>query len=100
MNKSFTSEMSGSTIQALDYLEQLPGTVHKRLYQQPSTALAVFRRMLPHLGQSSFGLRFCSQYVMLMVANIEKHIVMAMLYMPEPFLAADLESWIRTSAKR
>jgi hypothetical protein len=43
--------MSASTSQALDYLEQLPGATHKKLYQQPSTALAVFRCMLPHLGK-------------------------------------------------
>jgi transcription initiation factor TFIIH subunit 4 len=33
-----------------DYLESLPGTVFFKLYQQPSTALAIFRRMLPDLG--------------------------------------------------
>lgn len=33
------------------YLEQLQGTTFRRLYQQPSTAFAVFRRMLPHLGK-------------------------------------------------
>jgi hypothetical protein len=43
--------MSASTSQALDYLEQLSGATHKKLYEQPSTALAVFRCMLPHLGE-------------------------------------------------
>lgn len=44
--------MSGtSTSQALEYMEQLSGAVHKKLYQQPSTALAVYRCMLPHLGE-------------------------------------------------
>lgn len=57
-----------------DYLEQLPGTTFNKLYQQPSTALAIFRRMLPHLA---------------------KTIVMAMLYMPAPFPAADLDAWIK-----
>lgn len=33
-----------------EYLESLPGTVFFKLYQQPSTALAIFRRMLPDLG--------------------------------------------------
>ena len=42
--------MSVSSLRSFEYLEQLPGTVFRRLYQQPSTALAVFRRMLPHLG--------------------------------------------------
>ena len=35
---------------SFDYLESLPGTVFNKLYQQPSTALAIFRRMLPDLG--------------------------------------------------
>lgn len=70
--------MSASTSQALDYLEQLPGATHKKLYQQPSTALAVFRCMLPHLA---------------------KTIVMAMLYMTGPFPVSDLDAWIRPDAK-
>lgn len=45
--------MTTSSSQALDYLEGLSGAIHKRLYQQPSAVLAVFRRMLPHLGQLS-----------------------------------------------
>jgi transcription initiation factor TFIIH subunit 4 len=43
---------------SFDYLESLPGTVFYKLYQQPATALAIFRRMLPDLGMSpraSFG---------------------------------------------
>ncbi|KAF2138474.1 uncharacterized protein K452DRAFT_311414 [Aplosporella prunicola CBS 121167] len=63
---------------ALEYLEGMSGTTHKKLYQQPSTALAVFRRMLPHLA---------------------KTIVMAMLYMTGPFSAAELDAWIRPDAK-
>ena len=38
-------------LQLADYLERLPGTTFRRLYQQPSTAFAIFRRMLPHLGR-------------------------------------------------
>lgn len=34
----------------LEYLEGLPGLAFKKLYEQPSTVLAVLRRMLPHLG--------------------------------------------------
>ncbi|KAL8961624.1 MAG: hypothetical protein Q9183_005282, partial [Haloplaca sp. 2 TL-2023] len=41
--------MSTSSIRSFEYLESLPGTVFNRLYKQPSTALAIFRRMLPHL---------------------------------------------------
>jgi hypothetical protein len=44
--------MSVSTLASFEYLERLPGTTFRRLYQQPSTALAIFRRMLPHLGMT------------------------------------------------
>ena len=65
---------STASQRALDYLEQLPGTTFTKLYQQPSTALAIFRRMLPHLA---------------------KTIVMAMLYMPHPLPSADLDIWVK-----
>ncbi|KAI9746727.1 MAG: RNA polymerase II transcription factor B 52 kDa subunit [Claussenomyces sp. TS43310] len=42
--------MSVSSLASFEYLERLPGTTFRRLYQQPSTALAIFRRMLPHLA--------------------------------------------------
>jgi len=64
--------------QLLDFLQQQPGVTFSKLYRQPSTALAVLRRMLPHLA---------------------KIIVMAMLFMPEPFLASDLETWVRSDSK-
>ena len=35
----------------LDYLQQQPGVTFRKLYRQPSTVLAVLRRMLPHLGE-------------------------------------------------
>jgi transcription initiation factor TFIIH subunit 4 len=65
---------STASQRALNYLEGLPGLVFTKLYQQPSTALAVFRRMLPHLA---------------------KTIVMGMLYMPTPFSVKDLETWVK-----
>lgn len=34
-----------------DYLEKLQATTFRKLYLQPSTAFAIFRRMLPHLGR-------------------------------------------------
>lgn len=40
------------SLQLADYLEKLPGTTFRKLYQQPSTAFAIFRRMLTHLGKS------------------------------------------------
>lgn len=42
--------MAAAPSRPFDYLEGLPGTVFFKLYQQPSTALAIFRRMLPDLG--------------------------------------------------
>jgi transcription initiation factor TFIIH subunit 4 len=57
-----------------EYLEGLQGATLKKLYRQPSTVLAVLRRMLPHLA---------------------KNVVMAMLYMPGPFLESDLFTWIK-----
>ncbi|KAH9907541.1 RNA polymerase II transcription factor B subunit 2-like protein [Xylariomycetidae sp. FL2044] len=71
--------MSAPASSLSDYLEQQPGTTFKKLYLQPSTAFAIFRRMLPHLA---------------------KTIVMAMLYMPSPFPLSDLEIWVKPSAKR
>ncbi|KAF2000106.1 transcription factor Tfb2 [Amniculicola lignicola CBS 123094] len=71
--------MSGSSSeQAYEYLVLLPRQTHTKLYEQPSTVLAVFRCMLPHLA---------------------KTIVMAMLYMPTPFSAVDLEAWFRPEGK-
>ncbi|MCJ1256570.1 RNA polymerase II transcription factor B 52 kDa subunit [Lignoscripta atroalba] len=71
--------MSGSSLRSFEYLEGLPGTVFNRLYQQPSTALAIFRRMLPHLAKS---------------------FVMAMLYISHPLPVTDLESWVRPDSRR
>ncbi|RDW67134.1 TFIIH/NER complex subunit TFB2 [Aspergillus mulundensis] len=62
-----------------DYLESLPGTVFFKLYQQPSTALAIFRRMLPDLA---------------------KCFVMALLYLKDPLPAADLEIWVKSKSLR
>lgn len=62
-----------------DYLEKLSGAVFRRLYQQPSTAFAIFRRMLP---------------------NLAKTFVMAILYMPTPLLLDDLDTWVKPDAKK
>lgn len=64
---------------SFEYLERLPGTTFKRLYQQPSTALAIFRRMLP---------------------NLAKSFVMGMLYMNKPLPLSDLELWVKPESKR
>lgn len=42
--------MAAASSRSFEYLEGLPGTVFYKLYQQPATALAIFRRMLPDLG--------------------------------------------------
>lgn len=70
---------STASQRALDYLEQLPGTTFTKLYQQPSTALAIFRRMLPHLA---------------------KTLVMALLYMPSPLSVADLDVWVKAGGEK
>ncbi|TWU76065.1 RNA polymerase II transcription factor B 52 kDa subunit [Metarhizium rileyi] len=67
------------SLQLADYLEKLPGTTFRKLYQQPSTTFAIFRRMLPHLA---------------------KTLVMRILYMPKPMLLSDLDLWVKPDAKR
>ncbi|KAL2803234.1 transcription factor Tfb2-domain-containing protein [Aspergillus granulosus] len=71
--------MAAAPSRPFDYLESLPGTVFFKLYQQPSTALAIFRRMLPDLA---------------------KCFVMALLYLKDPLPAADLESWVKSESLR
>jgi len=39
-------------LQLSEYLEKLPGTTFRRLYQQPSAAFAIFRRMLSPLART------------------------------------------------
>jgi len=70
--------VGAQSYQLSDYLEKLPGTTFRRLYQQPSTAFAIFRRMLPHLA---------------------KTFVMALLYMPGPMLLSELDIWVRPDSK-
>ncbi|KAK0382834.1 hypothetical protein NLU13_9929 [Sarocladium strictum] len=69
----------GSALQLADYLENLPGTTFKKLYKQPSTAFAIFRRMLPHLA---------------------KTFVMRILFVPKPTKLSDLDVWVKPEAKR
>ncbi|BCR87084.1 TFIIH/NER complex subunit TFB2 [Aspergillus chevalieri] len=71
--------MAAAPSRPFDFLEGLPGTVFYKLYQQPSTALAIFRRMLPDLA---------------------KCFVMALLYLKDPLPAADLEDWVRSESLR
>ncbi|KAK0708574.1 transcription factor Tfb2-domain-containing protein [Lasiosphaeris hirsuta] len=64
--------------QLSDYLEKLPGTTFRKLYQQPSTAFAIFRRMLPPLA---------------------KIFVQALLYAPSPLLLKQLDVWVKAEGK-
>ncbi|ERS97103.1 hypothetical protein HMPREF1624_06432 [Sporothrix schenckii ATCC 58251] len=62
-----------------DYLEKQPGTSFRRLYQQPSTTLAIFRRMLTPLA---------------------KTFVRMMLYLDGPLLLDTLDTMVAPDAKR
>ncbi|KAF8246286.1 transcription factor Tfb2 [Wilcoxina mikolae CBS 423.85] len=57
----------------------LPPITFQRLYQQPATALAIFRRMLPSLA---------------------KIFVTTLLYNEKPIPLADLQSWVRPESYR
>jgi hypothetical protein len=52
---------ASSSIQALEYLQGLPLQTHKKLYEAPSTVLAVFRCMLPHLGAPYISCTACGK---------------------------------------
>ncbi|KAK0615647.1 transcription factor TFIIH subunit p52/Tfb2 [Bombardia bombarda] len=69
---------STQSYQLSDYLEKLPGTTFRKLYQQPSTAFAIFRRELPPLA---------------------KYFVQALLYMPDALLLSQLDIWVREDGK-
>lgn len=88
--------MSVSSSRSFEYLESLPGTVFNKLYKQPSTALAIFRRMLPNLGR-----RF-SCYNLLkdpMLIGEAKCFVMALLHLSKPLPVAELEAWVRSDSR-
>lgn len=81
-----------------DYLEKLQGTTFRKLYQQPSTAFAIFRRMLPHLGRLTSATREQSKRK-LTFSQTAKTLVMRMLYMPDPMKLTDLDTWVKPEAK-
>ena len=101
--------------QLSDYLEKLPGTTFRRLYQQPSAAFAIFRRMLPQLGFYfllstsfySFPSSDPNQYYVVPLHKLTldrftllaKRFVMALLYMPQPMLLSDIDIWVKPEAK-
>ncbi|ROT42549.1 transcription factor tfb2 [Sodiomyces alkalinus F11] len=69
----------GQSLQLADYLEKLPGTTFRKLYQQPSSAFSIFRRMLPSLA---------------------KTFVMWMLYMSHPYKLEDLDARVKPEFKQ
>lgn len=87
-------KMVAAPSRPFDYLEGLPGTVFFKLYQQPSTALAIFRRMLPDLGTSN-GLAGTNSRL---TDDAAKCFVMALLYLKDPLPAADLEVWVKSES--
>ena len=70
---------SPSLSSIFDYLSALAPLHRRRLYQQPSTSLAIFRRMLPHLA---------------------KTIVMSLLYMHDSLPVEDLDKWVKQGSHR
>lgn len=93
--------VSTPSYQLSEYLEKLPGTTFRKLYQQPSTAFAIFRRMLPHLGMSVLLRAPCRPiYLLICVVPAAKTFVMALLYMPNPLLLSDLDIWVKPEAKQ
>ncbi|KAF3274066.1 RNA polymerase II transcription factor B 52 kDa subunit [Orbilia oligospora] len=71
--------MNSQAMKSFEHLEGLSEAIFKRLYQQPATALAVFRRMLP---------------------NLAKTFVMAMLFNPDPVPVSSLEAFVRPDQNR
>lgn len=70
--------MTSTSLRSFDYLEQLSETEFRQLYEQPSTALAIFRRFLTPLAKS---------------------FVMAMLFLSDPMPMAHLELWVRPDSE-
>jgi transcription initiation factor TFIIH subunit 4 len=89
--------MSGSSLASFEYLEKLQQSVLGRLYKQPASALSVFRRMLPDLGELQYSFDRDLQWLTSLLA---KSFVMSMLYMPEPLPLTDLDLWLRPGSKR
>ncbi|KAK1755514.1 RNA polymerase II transcription factor B subunit 2 [Echria macrotheca] len=70
--------MSVHSSQLSDYLMKLPATTFRKLYQQPSTAFAIFRSI---------------------DSSLAKTFIRALLYMPSPLPLAQLQTWVRPRDK-
>lgn len=69
--------MTDTTLHSWEYLETLPGTQFYRLYRNPSSALAIFRKRLSSLAKS---------------------FVMMLLYMPRPMPIKQLEIYVKDTS--
>lgn len=87
--------MTDTDVQSWEYLEKLRGTEFYRLYKNPSSALAIFRKRLSSLGRSSRDLFWLPSDV-----KLAKSLVMGMLYLNAPLPARDLDVWIKPGSRR
>lgn len=70
--------MADTTLSSWEYLETLPGTQFYRLYRNPSSALAIFRKRLSSLAKS---------------------FVMMLLYIPRPMPVKQLELFVKDTSR-
>ncbi|KAF7510511.1 hypothetical protein GJ744_006357 [Endocarpon pusillum] len=70
--------MADSDVQSWEYLERLQGTEFYRLYKNPTSALAIFRKRLSSLAKS---------------------LVMALLYLNAPLPVKDLDVWVKPGSR-
>jgi transcription initiation factor TFIIH subunit 4 len=89
--------MADSDVQSWEYLERLQGTEFYRLYKNPSSALAIFRKRLSSLGKSMSG--FCSVCPVVDL-GLAKSLVMALLYLNAPMPVKDLDVWVKPGSRR
>lgn len=87
--------MEGPLLQSWEVLEELPATDFFRLYQHPSSVLAIFRKRLTELGKWLSDESLVVAYIC-----AAQCFVMAMLYMRAPLPAADLELWVKPGNTR
>ena len=71
--------MGDTLLQSWDDLQTLPGTDFYRLYRNPSSALAIFRKGL---------------------SNLAKTFVMTLLYLRQPMLISDLDLYVKSTSRK
>lgn len=87
--------MADSDVQSWEYLERLQGTEFYRLYKNPTSALAIFRKRLSSLGRQVKPI--IRPWVDISVA---KSLVMALLYLNAPIPVKDLDVWVKPGSRR